>query len=178
MGRQPSCKICGTKLNVKTAYMHITYSPKGNAKKAFYCSQDEYEKYLAEETLKKNKENDDKNAVTNLINEIFEYNVKNTALLKEWSKWKELANNEKIAAYLKENKEYLNDVMTKKDFSSEYGKIRYFSTILCNGLKDFTEKIKEKSDTFVPVIEDEHYETKFKLRVRKALLDFEEEYDE
>lgn len=163
MGRAPNCKICKTKLDAKTAYKVVV-----NGKNAYYCNEAEY---LAENLKKKNKD-----IIINLISEIFGYKVINTAIYKEYNKWIESADNEKIIAYLRENKEFLSNIITQKDFSSEYGKIRYFSTILCNGLVDFTEKIKP--NLFMPIIEDEHYETKFKLKTRKALLDFEEEYDE
>ena len=163
MGRTPNCKICKTKLDVKTAYKVVI-----NGKNSYYCNEAEY---LAENLKKKNKD-----IIINLINEIFGYTIINNLIYKEYNKWAEAASTEKIIAYLKENKEFLSNIMEKKDFSNEYGKIRYFSTILCNGIKDFKEKTKP--DLFTYTTKDEHYETKFKLKPRKALLDFEEEYDE
>lgn len=51
-GRPPQCKICGTKLNVKTAYMVVTRSASGKETKKFYCSQEEYEAYVLEKQKK------------------------------------------------------------------------------------------------------------------------------
>ena len=163
MGRAPNCKVCKTKLDAKTAYKVVV-----NGKNTYYCNEKEY---FAENLKKKNKD-----VVMNLVDDIFGYKIINNLIQKEYNKWSEAVSTEKIISYLKENKEFLSNIMDKKDFSNEYGKIRYFSTILCNGLKDFKEKTKP--DLFTYTSKDEHYETKFKLRERKALLDFEEEYDE
>ena len=163
MGRAPNCKVCKTKLDAKTAYKVVV-----NGKNTYYCNEKEY---LAENLKKKNKD-----VVMNLIDDIFGYKIINNLIQKEYNKWTEAVNTEKIITYLKENKEFLSNIMEKKDFSNEYGKIRYFSTILCNGLKDFKEKTKP--DLFTYASKDEHYETKFKLKQRVSLEDLEDDCDE
>lgn len=163
MGRPAKCRICGETLDTTIAYKMIL-----NGKPAYYCSKEEYDNYVAG----KEKAKQDKAKVIQLITEIFGYNVQNTLLYAEQKKWLQLADNAKIASYLEENKENISRIMNK-NFSSEYGSIKYFSAILCNNLKDF--RPIESSNQIFQHIPDEHYETKYKNKVRIALEDLEAE---
>ena len=49
---------------------------------------------------------------------------------------------EKMIAFLDENKDYLEHVV-RKDFASEFAKIRYFSAVFKNSLHDFRMKKPE-----------------------------------
>ena len=51
-----------------------------------------------------------------------------------------------ILSYLKENFDYLHDVM-RRSFQSEYAKIRYFSAILKNSLADYQESKNKIPET-------------------------------
>ena len=78
---------------------------------------------------------------------------------------------EKIFAYLKENEVYLCGVM-KKDFSSEYAQIRYFTAILKNSLADF----QYKKEVLTKNVWQDMPECKFKRKnKRKPLSEYEEE---
>lgn len=159
------CKICGTELDTKTAYK-VTDK---NNKNKYYCSQSEFE---AEEERKK-KVHEDKDRVYRLICDIMgEKEIISTALFKEWQVWNKVADNEKIAKYLEENKEYLTSVITRLQ-SSEYARIRYLSAIIRDKIKAFVPKTVEVAPPKVAV--EEHYETKYKPKARQALLDFEED---
>jgi hypothetical protein len=161
------CRICGTPHNTEDAYKVVV-----NNKNQYYCSQEEYEKDL----VRKKKAAEDKDGVYRLICDIFgEQDIISTALYKEWAVWNKVADNEKIAQYLEENKEYLASVIARL-FSSEYAKIRYLSTIIRDKIKGFVPKVKvvEKPKMVV----EEHYETKYKSKGRQALEDFEEDCDE
>ena len=161
------CKICGTPLDTNTAYKIVDK----NGKNKYYCSQSEYE---AEEARKK-KAKEDKDKVYRLICNLFGYEVQNTQLFAEWRLWNKLKSNEIIYKYLVENKEYLQQICNKP-FEGEYQKIRYFSAVLKNSLKDFKPKVEVADKP--RIVAEEHYETKYKPKVRMALEDFEEEYDE
>lgn len=180
-GRPPKCKICGATLNSKTAYMVVTQNKNGNEKRAFYCSQEEYEmrpktsKAKAKDPKKKevveNKQLTDRDIAYRLVCEIIgRKTIINTILWKEWKVWNSVASDEIIKKYLVENREYLIGVIAKLD-NVEYNRIRYLSAILKNNLGDF----KPKQETFVLKIPTEYYETKFKPKARVALLDIEEE---
>ena len=159
------CKICGAELDTKMAYK-VTDK---NGKNKYFCSASEFE---AEEERKK-KAAEDKDRVYRLVCDIMgEKEIISTALWKEWQVWNKVADNEKIAKYLEENREYLTSVIARLS-GTEYAKIRYISTVLKNSLRDFKPKVEvvEKQK----VVVDEHYETKYKAKVRRGLEDFEED---
>lgn len=159
------CKICGAELDTKTAYK-VTDK---NGKNKYFCSQSEFE----EEEARKKRDQEDKDRVYRLICDIMcEKEIISTALYKEWAIWNKVADNDKIAKYLEENKEYLTSVMSRIG-SSEYGCIRYLSAIIRDKIKAFVPKVEVKE--MPKVVVEEHYETKYKPKVRQALLDLEED---
>ena len=159
------CKICGTPLDTNVAYRVITKS----GQKKYYCSEEEYE---AEEA-RKQKVAADKDRVYYLICDIMgEKEIINTILFKEWAIWNRVADNEKIAKYLEENKDYLVSVIGKLS-SSEFAKIRYLSTIIKDKIKGFVPKVEVEEKSRVVV--EEYYETKYRSKGRQALEDFEED---
>ena len=165
------CRICGEPLDTKTAYLVVTFDK--NEKKAYYCSQKEYEKDEAE----KKKSAEDKDKTYYLICDIIgRKKIINSALWKEWTIWNEVATNEVIGKYLEENKEYLSGVIGRLD-NVEYNRIRYLSAILKNKLGDYKPKTVVK-EVVTPKIQDEHYETKFKLKQRRGFEDLEDDCDE
>ena len=159
------CKICGNELDTNAAYK-VTDK---NGKNKYFCSISEFE---AEEKRKK-KAVEDKDRVYRLICDIMgEREIINTALFKEWQVWNKVADNEKIAKYLAENKDYLTSVIARLS-SSEFARIRYLSTIIRDKIKAFVPKVEVVEKPKVVV--EEHYETKYKPKTRQALLDFEED---
>ena len=161
------CQICKTPLDTNTAYK-ITDK---NGKNRYFCSQSEYE--TEEARKKKAKENKDK--VYRLICDLFGYEIQNTQIFAEWKLWNKLKSDEIIYKYLVENKEYLQQICNKS-FEGEYQKIRYFSAVLKNSLRDFKPRVEV--DEKPRIVVEEHYETKYKPKARMPLDDFEEEYDE
>ena len=97
--------------------------------------------------------------------------ITNTVLWKEWALWNGIASDEIVRKYLEENKAYLTKRIARLD-NVEYSRIRYLSAILKNSLADFKPKPENLFSTNIP---DEHYETRYKPKVRVALLDIEEE---
>ena len=127
------CRICGTPHNTEDAYKVVV-----NNKNHYYCSQDEYEKNVAQ----KKKAAEDKDRVYRMICDIMgEKDIINTILYKEWQIWNKVADNEKIGQYLEENKDYLTSVMARVG-SSEYARIRYLSAIIKDKIKGFMPKVK------------------------------------
>ena len=136
-----------------------------NGKNEYYCS----EKYYL--LIKEEKENRIK-CIEN-INKIFGYTITNTALFKELKIIAEIYTYKKINSYLMDNNNFLEKVMSK-DFSSEYGKIRYFITILNNNLQDY--KLKEPEairQSYIEIIEV-NYKSKER---KKNLLEYIEELE-
>lgn len=162
------CKICGSILDTNNAYKVVV-----KGKNAYYCSCEEYN----ENVDKKKKEADEYYAVENAITEIFGYKVENSMIHKEWKRWNNISDNCKIADYLNQNKSYLCEIM-RKEFSSEYGKIRYFSTILCNNLKDFNSKfvVKETEKPKVKTDENFYNMPSTSKNKRRSLADLEDDF--
>lgn len=160
------CKICGTKLDTKTAYK-VTDK---NGKSKYFCSASEFE---AEETRKK-KAQEDKNRVYRLICDIMgEKDIISTALYKEWVIWNKVADNAKIAKYLEENCDYLSSVIARLQ-SSEYARIRYLSTIIRDKIKAFVPKVEVAEKPKVIVDETIYEASTQSLNKRRSLADLED----
>ena len=167
------CKICGSQLDTTTAHLVVTYDKNGNAKKSYYCSQEEYQK----EEQRKIKAAADKDRVYVAFCDILGVNgITNTAIWKEKSEINKVFPDEKIAEYLEENKTWIADAVSKLD-GRIYGKIRYVSTILRNSLDDFKPKVREIEKPKVQV-EETVYESVTPIRNnrRRSLANLEDEF--
>lgn len=163
------CRICGAALDTTIAYKVVV---KGVNR--YYCSQTEFDN----EEAKKQQETENRNTTYRLICKIFNKDeILNTALWKEYNEWLKVDESSKIVDYLGENKDYLTKAINRLN-ANEFAKIRYLSAILKNNLNDFKPKKVEEAKQFGLIITEEDYKTKYKPRKRKALIDFEEEYDE
>lgn len=162
------CQICKTPLDTNTAYKIVDK----NDKNKYFCSQAEYE---AEEARKK-KAKEDKDKVYRLICDLFGYEIQNTQIFAEWNLWNKLKSNEIIYKYLVENKEYLQQICNKP-FEGEYQKIRYFSAVLKNSLRDFKPKVEvvEKPQIKVEIDETIYESPTHSLNKRRSLADLEDE---
>lgn len=167
-----TCRICKKKIEKDAAYKIVHYTPsKPEGENRYFCSKEEYD---AEENRKK-KAAEDKDKVYYLICDMFEYEIQNTKFFDEWVLWQKLKSNEIIYKYLRENEAYLRQICNKP-FDNEYQKIRYFSAILKNSLRDFKPKVEVEK--VQPRITEEHCETKYKIKTRQSLEDLEEDCDE
>lgn len=162
------CRICGRQLDTNTAYKIVDK----NGKNKYYCSQVEFE---AEEARKK-KAKEDKDKVYRLICDLFGYEIQNTQLFAEWNLWNRLKSNEIIYKYLVENKEYLQQICNKP-FEGEYQRIRYFSAVLKNSLRDFKPKVEvdKKPQVKVEIDETIYDAPTHSLNKRRSLADLEDE---
>ena len=165
-----TCKICKDKIDRDTAYKVVTIGPiSGKRTNSYYCSEAEY---LAEEA-RKNKAKEDKDKVYYLICDMFGYEIQNTKFFDEWACWNKLKSNEIIYKYLRENEVFLQQ-MCDKPFDNEYHRIRYFSAILKNNLRDYKpkEEIVERPKI---VVEEVIYEAPTQsLNKRRSLADLED----
>ena len=102
--------------------------------------------------------------------------ITNTTLYKEKAELNEVYSDEMIISYLEENKNWLTTSVSKLS-GNIYGKIRYVSVILRNKLGDYKPQTVVRQ-AVTPKIQDEHYETKFKLKQRRGFEDLEDDCDE
>ena len=152
------CRICGNKTERNDAYKVVV-----NGKNEYYCNEKEYKQ--------KQKQIADKEKTIKIINEIFGYEITNSALFKELKVLSENNSYEKIYSFIYDNRQMLDTSMSR-DFTSEYGKIRYFSTIIKNNIVDYV--IDDE-----PYITNNEYEVldiKYKAKKkRRAMVDIEGE---
>jgi len=163
------CRICGEPLDTKIAYMVIT-----NGKKAYYCSQEEYDA----DQSKKKKVAEDKDKVYRLVCDIIaRKEITNTALFAEWKIWNKVADNDKIGQYLYENKEFLYNTIARLE-DKEFNRIRYLSAILKNKLGDYKQSVVVSEVEKPKVKVDEtFYEVATATRNRRrSLADLEDEF--
>lgn len=160
------CKICGMELDTNTAYK-VTDK---NGKNKYFCSASEFE---AEEERKK-KATEDKDRVYRLVCDIMgEREIISTALFKEWQVWLKVADNEKIAKYLEENKDYLSSAIARLS-SSEYARIRYLSTIIRDKIKAFVPKAEVVEKPKIAVEETIYEVPTQSLNKRRSLAELED----
>lgn len=157
------CRVCGAKIEKQDAYAVIT-----DKDRKYYCSKEEVDALTAKKKLK-----DD---IYNIICDIFGYKVQNSILFKEQTIWCEICDDEKILAYLQENKDYITNAINRLDSNSkEFAKIRYFSAILKNNLHDFAA-CKPKIEPVKINTDFEMYEPVVSSRQkRRGLSDIEDE---
>ena len=169
------CRQCQTNLNTQDAYKTTI-----NSKNAYFCNQEHYEKFLKCEEDKKIKQEQEaktREKFYNLFCDILGVNgITNTALWREKTEINKVFSDEIIISYLEENKDWIRTSVGRLS-GGEYGKIRYVSVILRNKLGDYKPKVSVK-EVVVPKIQDEHYETKFKLKQRRGFEDMEGDCDE
>lgn len=163
--RQVKCRNCGTFIDKDKAI-----SVEHGKSKLWYCSEDCHKK-AEEKVVIAQKEKSEKEAVYNEICDIFGYKLVNTALWREWQDWSKVADNGKILAYLKENRDYIAGAIGRLS-SSEYAKIRYLSAVLKNSLHDYKVKVVEEEKPIEHKINmDEGYETKYKQKTKRVGLE-------
>ena len=179
-GRPPLCKICGKKLDADAAY--VVYAS-GNGRKAFYCSQEEYESTIKKPQKKKAVTKQPKEKIPTYRDKAYELicniigrpKIINTILWKEWKIWNEVAADEVIAQYLEENRDYLVGAIGRLD-NVEFNRIRYLSAILKNSLGDFKSKEKEMEKPKTQVDDTFYAPIATNNNKRRSLADLEDEF--
>ena len=154
------CRYCDNKeLDTKEAYC-VTIKEK----KYYFCNEEHYKLAVQRKTEEK-KIKAEYDEIFELTKQIFGYAFTGYSLLKrEINTWETLSNRQKIIAYLQENQDWLTTVM-RKDFSGDYNRVRYFSTIVSSKLHDYKPKqtpvetkpiiVSTAFELFEPVIKQE-----------------------
>lgn len=162
--RPVKCRICGNKLPQKSAF-----KVEKDGKNLYYCNKEEYLNFMKREEQKK---------------EAFEFvkimlpGVRQQLLNSEFNKLSEEYEFEHIYECIKDSEQYLNWVMNHKHFDSQYGKARYFFTIIKNKMAEFEwQPVKER--VAVEVESDFQINYKYKQKAsRKALIEIELNFDD
>ena len=76
---------------------------------------------------------------------------------------------------MQENEKFLSDAISRKDFDSDFHRVRYYSVIVSSKLHDYKETSKKDTEIQIQPLNEVTYETKYKSKVRVSLEDLEEE---
>ena len=101
---------------------------KVNGLNEYYCSEQDYL------IIKEAKES--RKILLDKINDVFGYSVTNTILYKEIKELLISNSYTKLNSYINDNFQMLQKYMSKP-FNNEYGKIKYFTTIIRNNIRDY-----------------------------------------
>lgn len=158
------CKCHGEKIDKA-----IAYKVSKGSKNDYYCSKGDYDSIVAEL--------DSKKEVFDACNRIFGYVVVNTALFKEVHDLGKIYSYRLLLSLLNDKSDYLEKTLSAKDFTSEYGKIRYVFAIIRNNIKDYQviqkqEIVKQVDDT---VYDEPTPPQRVSRSGRKGLVDYTED---
>jgi len=167
MGRPAKCRICGKRGNTDEMYKVVT----GSTRKVntYYCSEEEWQA----EQERKRKFKEDRDRVYYLICDMFGYEIQNTRLFDELTKWNKLKSNEVIYRYIRENEDYLQKICDRQ-YDDENQKIMYFSAVLKNSLYDFKPNAAEPVKREQKVVIDtsfELFEPTINVQIEKMILE-------
>lgn len=154
----PKCRKCGATIKQKDAF-----AVKIGKRNTYYCSEAEY--------LSVQKEQQAYDNLNDKVFEIFGYYIRNSAYYANLRQVHQRYTWQEILNCVIEHEE-LFDRLMQKDFSTEYGQIRYFIVVLENKLSEAKPKEKE----IIWHIEEDMPDMKYtKKERRKSLEDFEKE---
>ena len=166
------CKYCGKWLDTKES-IKVT----DDGKNRYYCNAWCCTKH-SEELIEKAKINAEYDEIIDITREIFGYEFQSIGLLrKEITAWERVGTRQKIISYLKDNKEWLRDVM-HKEFNGDYNRVRYYSAVVSSKLHDWKPRVVEPPKPVQPkAVETTFYEIGDVVRkpTRRALDDLEDE---
>ena len=150
-------------MKVKCAFCHKEIDKK-EAIAVLHGKRNRY--FCSKEHIEKNNERDE---FYYKAKDIFG-NTTNTMFYKELDQIGSIHGFKKMLNYLNTNESYLRNILARKQYKSEYGKIRYFATILKNSLGDFVETTI-KNDYNKVVDHVDIYEIKFKKDKERRGMD-------
>lgn len=146
------CKGCNNKIERNEAYKIIL-----KGKNEYYCSEDEYRSIQDERSSREN--------LLRKVELIFNEVVTNTVLHKDLKTLSDKYTYRFIFNYVNDNEKKLTSVMSR-NFDNQFGKIKYFVTILKNNLADYKPPKEEVvKEVFIEVVQ-----MKYKPKQRKKSI--------
>lgn len=161
MPRTAKCKYCGKPVITTEGYKVVV-----GGRNTYYCNEQEYKKIVTLSQVRNN--------VLAICAEVLN-NPTDGVISKELNEWLKIADLAKISAYLTENKVYIIDQLGRKTFSSYYGKVRYFSAIVKNGLPVYKMPQPDIEKDLAEICEVKPY---IYSRKRKSLCELAEELED
>ena len=163
-----NCKYDKKQLDTKTAFKVVI-----KEKNTYFCDEECYN-HFREDKEKQEKINAEYDEIIDITREIFGYEFQSIGLLRrEITAWERVGTRQKIIAYLKENKEWLSNSMSR-EFASDFNRVRYYSTIVIGKLHDFKPKMAEVDKPKVTVDETIYDAPTQSLNKRRSLAELED----
>ena len=142
------CQWCKKDVDTKIAHKEVV-----NGKNKYWCNDECYTTYETEQE-KRAKIKAEYDEIFELTKEIFGYAFAGYSLLKrEVMGWEKVGSRQKIIAYLKENKNWLSDVMSK-EFANDFNRVRYYSAIVAGKLHDWKPNVEVEKKAVVVGVND------------------------
>lgn len=162
------CRYDKKPVDTKTAFKVVIKD-----KNTYWCCEECYNLYL-QDKAQQDKITAEYDEIFELTKQIFGYEFTGYSLLKrEINTWEKIGTREKIIAYLKENKNWLSDVMSK-NFASDYNRVRYYSAVISNKLHDYRSRVEAAEKPKI-VVEETIYDAPAQsLNKRRSLADLED----
>lgn len=156
-GRNCKCRCCGKTLTPDNRYAVVV--GKSNH---YYCSEEEYNNMIA----KKERENRKKKETTGMLIDAFGQYTTNTIFFKEQSNVVKVHGIDKLHNFMAHNKDDIAINVARKNFCSEYARIKYFFAIINNSIADWriVENSGVKREYPFEVIENAKYKRKKKRK--------------
>ena len=163
------CQWCKKEVDTKIAHKEVI-----NGKNKYWCNDNCYRAY-EKEREKQTKLKAEYDEIYELTKQIFGYEFAGHSLLqKELKTWEKLSTRQKIISCLKENKDWLSGVMSK-EFQNDYGRMRYFSTVISGKLHDYKPKSVEVDKPKIVIDETIYESPSYSLNKRRSLADLEDD---
>lgn len=186
MGRKVKCRFCGKELNIDDAYkVNI------GKRNAYYCDQQEYDMKMEEkanllaeqeqERLKIEHNKELRSSIYSAAERVCGRIFNKTSWMdinKTVSFLNEQYSLEQIDEYVNNEAQRFLDILAKKDFNTEFAKIRYYTAVVRNNISDYysldTIEIPQPKEIVfdMPPVK---YKQKKK---RRAMVDIENEVEE
>lgn len=153
-----ACKICKTKIERDQAFRVVT-----NNRNNYYCNPEEFSKW--------NEEKENRSKSIDLSFQIIGKTT-NTVLMKELNEIGKIHGFTKLYKYLETSLYDLTKIMGKIN-NEEYGRIRYFTTVVRNEIGKFKELKEESNEVYNQDIVEV---VSYKANKKKSFFDFIDEY--
>ena len=134
MAKICKCHICKKKLNTE-----IAYKVTNNNKNKYYCSENEYLKYLKEEAEKK--------SCLEIIKEVTDTKFVAPIMVKAINELREYYTYKEIGQTFIDKRESIKWFLDNKGKDEkEYAKTRYISTIIINGIENTKKRLDKEME--------------------------------
>ena len=164
----PKCKICGKELDRNTAYKVVLHR-----KNYYYCSEEEYLLYLSDEQKREESLSELYEVMQHTSETVSDSSLRTIKdvvdeLVKKYPQ-------QQVLDYLKRSSSHIHGILSRKTFTSDSNKIKYYAAIVKNHIGEYID-FKVAAE---PVEVDFYFApNNYKpSKIRRAMVDIEQMED-